>query len=821
MNIDKEKLKEAISIADFGIQIDEKQAGEVSTLCPKCSHGRQKKTARCLSVNLDKRVWFCHHCGWKGRLEDGNSETIIKVYPYHDETGNLLFQKVRYPSKEFRLRKPKRSGGWTWKLGNTKRVLYRLPELLKSTGTVYLVGGEKDADNLSKHNLAATTNFDGEAKWKSEYNLYFKDREVVIIEDNDEKGRAHGKLVSEHLFKYAQSIKIIRFKDCKSGCDVSDYLEENSIEELKKLVDEAPIYQGSYASYFGEENIPDSHVTISNGSFSDLSGDEKPTQAQSLIDLTSSCEFFHNPDGTAYVTYLVEDHNETSQVRSKSFKLWLGHKFFSQFNKPPGNQALSDALGILEGRARFEGKTIPVYTRIGEADGNIYLDLCNDKWEVVEITCTGWKVISQSPVKFVRARGMGPLPHPVSGGKVDELFKFINIREDQKKLVVGYLIAALKSKGPFPILVIQGEHGSAKSTFSRIIRSVVDPSISQLRSTPKECRDLMISARNSWILAFDNLSGIPPWLSDAFCRLSTGGGFSTRELYTDSEEIIFDSQRPMILNGIDDICKRDDLRDRSLIFFLPRIPREKRKDEKTLLKDFEEARPKILGALLDTVCHALKEYEKVTLNSYPRMADFAKWVTAAESFLGWESGSFLKEYENNLALAIENSLETDVLAQAIIQFIVMQEKWEGSFSDLFSALGKQIDFRVSGNKQWPKSPSVLSNRVRRLAPTLLEIGIEVDFDQRKKGTGRKIVTFRKVPENVEQADMTNVMENNSFINKEFLVDEDLSTQANADKRPPKNTTFKNKDLFGPDGDNGVFPKKSKGNLDSSIHEVKI
>ncbi len=810
-----------LTFADFGIKIDEKQAGEVSALCPKCSHTRKKKTAPCLSVNLDKRVWVCHHCGWKGRLEDGNSESIIKEYPYQDETGNLLFQKVRYPSKEFRLRKPKRSGGWTWKLGNTKRVLYRLPELINSTGTVYLVGGEKDVDTLLKYKLTATTNYDGEAKWKSEYNPYFKDREVVIIEDNDEKGRAHGKLVSKHLFNFVQSIKIIRFKDCKSGYDVSDYLEENSIEELKKLVDAAPIYQGNYEEYFGEENIPDSDATTSIDSFSELSGDEKPTQAQSLIELASSCEFFHNPDGTAYVTYLVEDHNETCQVRSKGFKLWLGHKFFSQFNKPPGNQALSDALGILEGRARFEGKTIPVYTRIGEANGNIYLDLCNNKWEVVEITGTSWKVISQSPVKFVRARGMNPIPHPVSGGKVDELFQFINIREDQKKLVVGYLIAALKSKGPFPILVIQGEHGSAKSTFSRIIRSVVDPSISTLRSTPKECRDLMISAKNSWILAFDNLSGLSPWLSDAFCRLSTGGGLGTRELYTDSEEIIFESQRPLILNGIDDICKRDDLRVRSLILFLPRIPKEKRKDEQTLLKDFEKARSRILGALLDAVCHAHKVNEIITLDSYPRMADFTKWVTAAESSLGWESGSFQKEYENNLALAIENNLETDVLAQSIIELMAMLGKWEGSFSDLLSELGKQIDPRVGGTRQWPKSPSVLSNRIRRLAPTLLEIGIEVDFDQRETGTGRKIVTFRKVPEKADQADRATIKEDNSLTNKESALDGDLSTQANVDKTPTKNKTFKNKELFGPDGDDGVSPNKSKRNPDSPIHEVRI
>src|SRR5262245_64966627 len=104
-----------------------------------------------------------------------------------------------------------------------------------------------------------------------------------------------------------------------------------------------------------------------------------------------------------------------------------------------------------------------------------------------------------------------------------------------------------------------GEQGSAKSTFATILRSLVDPNTAPLRSFPREDRDLFIAASNGWIVGYDNVSRVPPWLSDALCRLATGGGFSTRKLYTDDEEQLFNAQRPTILNGIEDFIDRPDL----------------------------------------------------------------------------------------------------------------------------------------------------------------------------------------------------------------------------------------------------------------------
>src|ERR1700685_3200463 len=107
-------------------------------------------------------------------------------------------------------------------------------------------------------------------------------------------------------------------------------------------------------------------------------------------------------------------------------------------------------------------------------------------------------------------------------------------------------------------------------------------------------------------MAFDNVSYLPDWLSDALCRLSTGGGFATRSLYTDGEEALFDAMRPIILNGIADVATRGDLLDRAIPLTLEPIHDENRRTEEKLMADFEIKRPFILGALLDMMAHGLK-----------------------------------------------------------------------------------------------------------------------------------------------------------------------------------------------------------------------
>lgn len=269
---------------------------------------------------------------------------------------------------------------------------------------------------------------------------------------------------------------------------------------------------------------------------------------------------------------------------------------------------------------------------------------------------------------------------------------------------------------------------------------MIDPNTAPLRSPPRNERDLVIAAKNGWLLAFDNVAVVGDWLSDAMCRLSTGGGFSTRQLYTDSDEMLFDGQRPLLLNGIGDIATRDDLRDRALIISLPPIRDDQRRSEARFWAEFREAKPRLLGALLDGVSAALRRVETIQFDRLPRMADFARWVTAAEPALGWPNGAFLAAYNDNRASAVELSLEFNPVACSM-RDLVEKGPWEGTASELLAALDKQVaENERGGGRRWPSSPRSMSNAVDRAAATLRGLGVEIE---RHRESNRRVIRIRK------------------------------------------------------------------------------
>ncbi len=254
----------------------------------------------------------------------------------------------------------------------------------------------------------------------------------------------------------------------------------------------------------------------------------------------------------------------------------------------------------------------------------------------------------------------------------------------------------------------------------------------------------MIAAKNSRVVAYDNLSGIPQWLSDALCRLATGGGFSTRELYTDTEEVILDLTRPVILNGIDHLAERPDLADRAIILQLPRIEEEARQDEEQLYAWYERDRPQILGALFTALSGALARLPTVKLVRKPRMADFALWATAAEKGLGFESGAFMTAYAANRAESVNETLESDPVSTAIlVLFDDATSEWTGTAGDLMKHLEQTIEDGIKKSPAWPKTPRAFSSRLRRLTTFLRESGIEITFHKRKGTRGQRLLTIAR------------------------------------------------------------------------------
>lgn len=744
-----------------------KQTGEeIRFCCPFPDRHRNGDSSPSARYNLAKRVWRCDVCNGSGGwidlcglldipLERSKERRAcrVAVYVYKNEEGIALRRKVRWEpgfngqTKSFSWEKPDNAGNWIKTSGDgNPRILYgseKLLEARRSHRRIMVVEGEKDCETGNRLGLVTVCNPEGAAqssqrpKWQQAYSQQLVDLFVTIIVDKDAPGRAHGKAVAQGLDGMAASVALLELPGDRVK-DLTDWVEEKRLagvtdtdirRELEELSSEADASSCSDEAELATER-EQNH--------------QKSTQAQQLIRLAASAQLFHSPDQRAFASIRVRDHEETWPIRSRSFRNWLLRQYFETTGGAPNAQAVKDTLDLLEARAQFDGSEAPLPTRIATLNGALYIDLADTQWGSVEITADGWRIISECPVKFLRNKGMRPLARPEEGGCVLELAGFINVSEESDlQLIVAWLLAALRPQGPFPILVLQGEQGSAKSTTARILRSLVDPATAPIRTMPRDEHDLMIAARNSWLLAFDNLSSIPIWLSDALCRLATGGGFSTRQLYTDTEETIFEAQRPIVLNGIDELTSRQDLLDRSVVVHLPPIPQKARRPESELWEEFEAAKSKILGALLTAVCTGLRCLSDVRLPSLPRMADFAKWVTATESALPWPEGFFLRAYAGNREDSVGVALESDLVATALLAQMADQVYWEGTATELLAELEKHTSERTRRSRAWPTGARALSGRLRRAATFLRTVGVEVEFSH-EMGTGsRRLIKVRK------------------------------------------------------------------------------
>jgi hypothetical protein len=351
---------------------------------------------------------------------------------------------------------------------------------------------------------------------------------------------------------------------------------------------------------------------------------------------------------------------------------------------------------------------------------------------------------------------MLPIPIPQRGGCIDSLATLFNVPgENEFVLIVCWLLAALRPIGPCPLLAIVGEQGSSKTVLTKMLRALIDPNVAPARALPREERELMIAANNGHVLAFDNLSGLPVWLSDALCRISNGGSFAVRHLYTNEDEILFHAARPAILNGIEDVVCRPDLADRAIFCMLESLSDERRRPEQELWREFELARPCMLGALLDAAAHGLRTMSNICVRAPPRMADFAVWMTACEEVL-WPAGTALAAYTANRRSAIEGLIDADPVAAFIRQMMAKRSTWTGTASDLLRAsirLGKKgvSDRRVG----WPRNPRALASRLRRCQTFLRPIGIEISFARRAGSRIIRMSSLKRSRYTMTAVDATN------------------------------------------------------------------
>lgn len=401
-----------------------------------------------------------------------------------------------------------------------------------------------------------------------------------------------------------------------------------------------------------------------------------------------------------------------------SLRAELASEYFAATGRAAPQQALADALLVLDGMAR-ELDPVDLALRVAEYHGDLVLDLGDVTGRAVRITPSGWQLVDDPPVLFRRSALTGSLPVPVSGGSLDELWSLLSVSEQDRVPLTAALVAALMPEIPHPIIALLGEQGTGKSTAGRMLAGVLDPSPVPSRKQPRDVDAWVTAAAGSWVVNVDNVSQIPAWWSDALCRAVSGDGDVRRRLYTDGELAVIAFRRVIVLNGIDLGGMRGDLAERLLRVELDVIDPSSRRTDRDLAAAWEQAHPRILGALLDLACQVLDVMPTLNLSTLPRMADFARVLAAVDEVLGTDG---MSRYTGQA-----DSLSADVVASEPVLAAVARQVTAGFHGTAAELLQLLTPEEHSGRmpREWPSNPRALSGLLKRHSPALRRLGWQV------------------------------------------------------------------------------------------------
>ena len=733
-----------------------------------------------LHINTVKQIFHCKTCDYSGNLQQF-LESRAKAY---EKAFTLKLRRKLARSWGLPADALSKAGiGWDGNnftitirdyYGNVVNIrTYRRKKLVNTPGLptalygaehlrkkpkaiVYVCEGEKDAIALryllkKAGSPAVVVAVPGAGIFKRDWAPWFEGRQVVALYDNDEAGAKGEIRLLTAIESIAESIQFIRWPEGDAypdGFDVRDWVSNGSdrgqepktiCRELLSLVHSEPRTKHQRAKDSRKKSP----------------AKEKPNQREKLLKLANRLELFQTPDGVPFATYSDGGKiRATAPIGSAEISSWLILTYHEEEGKPVANAPLKDVIRFLQAQAG-RSDCHEVFNRVGGTHKTIYIDLADGSGRAVLINSEGWKIVIPKKCRFWRPKRMRRLPIPRRKGSLDRLRALLNVdSDDDWALLLGWIVSSLRPFGPYFILVLKGEQGSAKSTVSRILRRIIDPNVSELRGPPREAQDLAISAHNAWGIVLDNVSNLSQAISDALCRLSTGGGLATRKLYSDLDEIVLDAKRPVIINGIDDLTTRADLAERCIHIELQSIPPERRRTEKDVWSEFEEIAAEVFGALCDALVAAIARQDKIELKPKPRMADGVLWAVAAERALGLPDGSFQRAYQRNLEVASNIPLEASLIVEPLSDLLNRSDgRWDGTATKLLTRLKRGVTFEVAQLKPWPKAPNILSGQLNQITPNLRAIGIDVSFPG-KLGSQERIITIRRIDDSVLTAPRT-------------------------------------------------------------------
>ncbi|MFJ2209060.1 ATP-binding protein [Streptomyces microflavus] len=489
-----------------------------------------------------------------------------------------------------------------------------------------------------------------------------------------------------------------------------------------------------------------------------MAEDEKTPAREVITEYAQShFRYFRTTEGTVYAQRL--GHPVARPIRSQgttgSHRQELMVDLFNDGVGVFNGTSLKEALDLIEALALSQDVQ-PTHIRVAPGfDGATWLDLGRDDGQSVRIHPNGWEVKVPDPreVCWRRTQLTGELPMPARDTEekgIDLLLRLTNFANaETEALALAWLVGCLGPSVPVPAPFLTGPQGAGKSTAGRMLVRIIEGMTGDLRRAPKDEENLITAVAAGWVTALDNLSHLAPDLSDLMCCIVTGAESIKRALFSDGDVVRSRYRRPLLLTGIDVGVIRPDLAERLLPL---RLERPKvRRTEAELWREFEAALPVILGSLLDLTVKV--RATEADIPSDLRMADFAHLCAQIDAATGFGT---LPAYRSSLDELNDDVIEGDLLAQTVLKHAagldpgtearMTSSEWLHLLSGLYSG----DDFRPLP-KGWPTTGKVLSDRLKRLQPTLAARSVLVDWGRTKEGRYVEMTRRPALPSHEQQS----------------------------------------------------------------------
>lgn len=465
------------------------------------------------------------------------------------------------------------------------------------------------------------------------------------------------------------------------------------------------------------------NVNSGNGSQRNaVTSKKQKSQATELVDLAlRKYKLGVSPDGKPFA-YTQDTPHVALALKSRKFgvRQRLARDYFVANGSVPSQTAVRNCLEVLEGMA-MDCVPTPLHIRVAGNSSAVYIDMADDQNRIIEITDGTWQIVTSAPYMFKRTELIAPLIEPATHGKLSKLWRHVNIAAEDRPLLVSVMVDGLiQPNTSKPVTGLLAEHGSAKTTTAKRLVELVDPSTVEVRCPPKDLDQWVTAAAGSWVVALDNLSTVPDWLSDAICRAATGDGNVKRELYSDDDLSVFNFRRSVIITGIDVGGLNGDLADRLVPIKLHAI--ENRLNETDLEYEWESDRSEVFGGLLNLaakVQHKLGTLEKISL---PRMADFGRVLASVDMLTG--SKGMQRYSESGKRMMADSALSNSFIARIVESRYDTKDSARSANEILSEITPGGSDYPID----WPKKSRFVSTLLTKYAPAMRQLGWTVNND---------------------------------------------------------------------------------------------